>query len=54
MWQLSVGGFGHKDKLGFEKEFNEIVQEIQSGQGSGTPLETMVSGAGPRKLAGET
>ncbi|BAM07817.1 cytochrome c biogenesis protein ResB [Leptospirillum ferrooxidans] len=54
VWQLSVGGFGHKDKLGFEKEFNEIVQEIQAGQGSGTPLETMVSGAGPRKLAGET
>ena len=28
--QVILGGFGHKDKLGFEKEFQEVVREITS------------------------
>ncbi|MCL4462158.1 MAG: cytochrome c biogenesis protein ResB [Nitrospirae bacterium] len=30
--QIVIGGFGHKDKLGFEKEFQEVVQEIVSSR----------------------
>lgn len=30
--QIVLGGFGHKDKLGFEKEFQEVVQEISSSR----------------------
>ncbi|MHB1284995.1 MAG: cytochrome c biogenesis protein ResB [Leptospirales bacterium] len=45
---LAIGGFGHKDRLGFEREFQKVVQDLGAarkadslnaeGSGSATPV----------------